>query len=194
VTTLKYRLQYVVWAASVLSLAAALSVSSALAQRGQPGSASREQTPPTLPAQAGQAQAGPPRQGPPAPRPGSGWGEWWKDELVIKELQLSSQKARRIDQIFQERSKRMAAVAEELPVEQKKLDQMAAERVVDESTFALQVARVVFLRSRRDESRAVMLYRIHLELTPEQYKKLRDLQERSRVGRGGRGGRGGPHQ
>ena len=49
---------------------------------------------------------------------------------------------------------------------------LTRERLVDESTYSLQVARVEALRRRLNESRTVMLYRIYQELTPEQYKKL----------------------
>jgi Spy/CpxP family protein refolding chaperone len=153
-------------------------------QRGVPAvktAPSQQATAPATP-----AQNGPGRGGPPPTRPGSGWGEWWKDELVIKELQLSPSKVKRLDQIFVEREKRIASIVEELPIEQRKLEQMVTERVVNESTFQLQVARVVFLRSRRDESRQVMLYRMYQELTPEQHKKLLEIRERNR-GRGGRG-------
>jgi hypothetical protein len=129
-------------------------------------------------------QGGPPRSGPPQ-RPGSGWGEWWKDELIIKELQLSPQKVRRLDAIFMDRTKRFASVAEEYPVELAKLEQMARERTVDESTYALQAAKVWFLRSQRDQSRSVMLYRMSLELSPEQHRKLVEIRDRGRGGRGG---------
>ena len=182
-TPTNHRLKYLAWLLPAAALGLTLSASGAgVVQRGQPAVASSGQaTAPAAP-----AQVGPNRSGPPQPRPGSGWGEWWKDELVVKELQLSPSKTRRLDQVFTEREKRIASIVEELPVEQKKLEQLVAERVVDESTFALQVARVVFLRSRRDESRQVMLYRMYLELTPEQHKKLLEIRERNR-GRGGRG-------
>jgi Spy/CpxP family protein refolding chaperone len=183
---LNYRLKYLAWFLPALTLLLTVSVSGHdAAQRGQPIRVSSQQAAAPAPAV---VQGGPPRQGPPAPRPGSGWGEWWKDELVVKELQLSPQRARRIDNIFQLRSRRVAGVAEELPTEEKKLGLMAAAREVDESTFALQVARVSFLRSRAWESRQVMLYAMYLELSPEQHKKLVEIQERSRGrGRGSRG-------
>lgn len=178
VTPMQYRLKYLAWLLPVATLGLTLSASGRdTVQRGQTVSS---------PAQ---AQAAPPPQGQGGPGRSSGWFEWWKDELVVKELQLSPAKARRIDQIFTDRTKRVASIADELPVEQKKLEQLVAERVVDESTFALQVGRVVYLRSRRDESRQVMLYRMYLELTPEQYTKLRGIFERSRAQRGR-----GPHQ
>ena len=176
-TPINHRLKYLAWLLPAAALGLTLSASGADVQRGVPAAkAAVSQT-----ATQGPPQAGPPRQG----GPSSGW-VWWKDEQVIKELQLSPPKARTIDRIFTEREKRIASIVEELPVEQKKLEQMVTERVVDESTFQLQVARVVFLRSRRDESRQVMLYRMYQELTPEQHKKLLEIRERNR-GRGGRG-------
>lgn len=183
-TPTNHRLKYLAWLLPAAALGLTLSASGReIAQRGQPAVKSA-QSQGSAPATAG--QAGPNRSGPPPARPGSGWGEWWKDELVVKELQLSPSKVKRVDQIFTEREKRIASIVEELPIEQRKLEQMVTERVVDESTFQLQVARVVFLRSRRDESRQVMLYRMYQELTPEQHKKLLEIRERNR-GRSGRG-------
>jgi Spy/CpxP family protein refolding chaperone len=176
VTPINHRLKYLAWLLPAAALGLTLSASGPVAQRGVlAATAAQTQTAPAP------GQAGPNRGGP----PGSGW-VWWKDEQIVKELQLSPQKVRRIDQIFTDREKRIAGIVEELPVELKKLEQMVTERVVDESTFAVQVGRFVFLRSRRDESRQVMLYRMYLELTPEQHKKLLEIRDRNR-GRGGRG-------
>jgi Spy/CpxP family protein refolding chaperone len=183
VTPTNHRLKYLAWLLPAAALGLSLSASGAeVAQRGQPPVASTGQaTAPATPAQVGSN-----RSGPPQPRPGSGWGEWWKDELVVKELQLTPAKAKRIDQIFMDRSKRVATIADELPVERKKLEQMVSERTADESAFALQVAKVSFLQARTWENRQVMLYRMYQELTLEQHKKLLEIQERYR-GRGGRG-------
>ena len=63
---------------------------------------------------------------------------------------------------------------------------MAAERTVTVEQFALQVSRIESLRTKLLESRAVMLYRMSKELTPEQYKKMQDYRERRQSrGRGG---------
>jgi Spy/CpxP family protein refolding chaperone len=180
VTPINHRLKYLAWLLPAAALGLTLSASGReMVQRGQPAQ-SQAQSP------AVQGQTGATRGGPPPARPGSGWGEWWKDELVLKELQLSPAKARAIDRVFTSRTARMQSVAEQWSVENAKLEKMAEERVADEATFALQVTQGSFYRSRLWESRQVMLYLMHKELTPEQHKKLREIQERNR-GRGGRG-------
>jgi Spy/CpxP family protein refolding chaperone len=150
-----------------------------MVQRGQPAVAA------TLSQAPAPAQATPNRPGPPPARPGSGGGEWWKDELVVKELQLGPSKARSIDRIVMDRMKRGEGIADEFETEFGKLEQMATERV-GEAAFTSQVMKVSFLRSRIWESRQVMLYAMYQVLTPEQHKKLLEIRERNR-GRGGRG-------
>lgn len=181
-TPTNHRLKYLAWLLPAAALGMTLSASGpGLAQRGPAFVPSGQQAAPPA-----QGQGGPGRSGPPQTRPGSGQREWWKDELVVKELQLSPAKARAIDRIWVDRTKRVAAIADQAPVEFAKLEKMAEERVVDEATFALQVAQWSFMRQRVNESRWVMLYRMSLELTPEQHKKLLEIQARNR-GRGGRG-------
>ena len=111
--------------------------------------------------------------------------EWWKDDAVKKEIGLTDEKARKIDNIFQERSRRLAPIVDELEKQEAELDRLTRERVVDEVTYSLQAGRVWDLRRRFGESRTIMLYRIVQELTPEQYKKLDAIRERNRGGRGG---------
>jgi Spy/CpxP family protein refolding chaperone len=69
------------------------------------------------------------------------------------------------------------------------MNRMAAERTASVEEFALQVSRTQALRTKLQESRYVMLYRISKELTPEQLTRLQELErERRSQGRG----RGGP--
>ena len=179
-TPTNHRLKYLAWLLPTLTLGLTLSASGREAsQRGVPATKSAQsQAPP-----ASQQSQGPGRG---QPRPGSGQGEWWKDELVVKELKLTPVQARSIDRIFSDRTKRVATIADQVPTEFAKLEKMAEERVVDEATFAYQVAQWSFMRARVNESRGVMLDRMSLELTPEQHKKLREIQARDR-GRSGRG-------
>jgi Spy/CpxP family protein refolding chaperone len=178
VTPTNHRLKYLAWLLPAVTLGLTLPASGREeGLQGRAAATPAAQSAPTPP-------QGPGRGGP--PRPGSGQGEWWKDELVVKELQLSPAKARAIDRIFTDREKRVSAIVQQVPVELDKLEKMAEERIVDEATFALQVAQWQALRARAIESRWIMLYRMSLELTPEQHKKLREIQERNR-GRSGRG-------
>ncbi|MCC7007631.1 MAG: hypothetical protein IT184_02335 [Acidobacteria bacterium] len=115
-----------------------------------------------------------------------GW-QWWNDPNVKSDLKLSDEKARVIEGIFQKRQAEAKAWWEQLQREQDRLTRMTRERVADEATYALQVSKVETLAARLREGRTLMLYRIYLELQPEQFKKLQDLMDRRRDGGRGRG-------
>jgi Spy/CpxP family protein refolding chaperone len=114
--------------------------------------------------------------------------EWWNDAAVKKELGLADAKSKEIDKIFQDRQRHATPFYEEFLKQRDEQNRMAQERLVDEGTFALQVARVDALRSELMKSRAVMLYRISRKLTAEQYKKLEEIRDRRRGEGRGRGG------
>jgi len=119
------------------------------------------------------------------PGPRLEW-EWWKDADVKKELGLTEDKARDIDRIHQDRVRLMKPFQDEYEKQREELNRLAAERTVDEATFAFQVTRVEALFSKLRESRTIMLYRISRKLSLEQNTKLREI--RDRRGRSGRGG------
>ena len=133
----------------------------------------------------GQAPAQPRSAGRGAAPSTLGW-KWWSDVDVQKELGLSPEKVRNIDDYFNRRDADLRPVMHEFVKQSEELDKMTRAAVVDESTYLLQVMRVESTRQRLNESRTVMLYRMYRQLTPDQHRKLQDLLDR-RFNRGGRG-------
>lgn len=116
---------------------------------------------------------------------GLGW-EWWNDAEVQKELALPVDKIKQINDFFNRRNADLRPIVHEFLKQRADLDKMTSDRVVDESTYLLQVMRVEATRARLNESRMVMLYRMFRTLTPEQHQKLQDILDR-RFSRSGRG-------
>ena len=125
-------------------------------------------------------------------RPGPLWEwEWWKDGDVQKELVLTEAKVKNITRIFESRVRSSLALAERFNRERDELNKLAEERQLSVEDFAVKVMQVEALRVELNKGRAVMNYRISLQLSPEQNKKLVEIRERRmntmRSGRGGRG-------
>lgn len=127
-----------------------------------------------------------PSQGRGGPGPGTPW-EWWNDAEVQKELGLTADKVKHINDFYVRRNSELGPIVHEWQKQWTELDKMTRERVVDESTYQLQVMRVEQARSRLSESRTVMLYRMYRTLSPEQHQKLQDILARRADRSGGRG-------
>lgn len=124
-----------------------------------------------------------------------GMDKFWKDAAVVKEIGLLADQGARIDRIYEQRGRQIAPFADELVKQRAELDRLIRERTVDPSSVELQASKVTALFAKMQESRFVMLYRIYMVLTPDQYKKLQAISDRQRAnGEHGRG-RGGnaPH-
>lgn len=112
-------------------------------------------------------------------RPGNtpptlGW-EWWNDADVQKELGLSAEKVERINNYYNRRNTELRPIMHEFQKQAAELEKMTRERVVDVSTYDLQVLRVESARTALYQSRTSMLYRMFRELTPEQHQKLQEI-------------------
>jgi Spy/CpxP family protein refolding chaperone len=107
---------------------------------------------------------------------------WWKVDAVKKELGLTEDKAQKISDIYENRQKLLAPLAADFAREGKVLDKMTSDRTADDGTYAIQVWKVESIRSKLNETRLTMLYRIYRELTPEQYQKLQKISERMSSG------------
>jgi Spy/CpxP family protein refolding chaperone len=116
--------------------------------------------------------------------------EWWNDADIKKEIGLSEDKAKKIAEFYEGRNRQMQPWIDDWRKERALLDKMTQERVSDDTSYGIQVWRVEQLNAKLRETRAMMIYRMYMQLSPEQYKKLRELLDRRSNGRGGRGGPG----
>jgi Spy/CpxP family protein refolding chaperone len=117
---------------------------------------------------------------------GPGFQGWWSDPAIKTEIKLTEDQSRRIKEIFERRETEIKPLLAQLNRESDRLDRMTKERVADEITYAVQVAKVESLAARWRESRTMMIYRMYRELQPEQYTKLQEIMDRRRAmnGRG----------
>ena len=109
--------------------------------------------------------------------------KWWQSDLYKRELGLTAEQSRRLEDIFQ-------AAAPNLRVQKKALDQaeIEFERLVekgDDGAVMEQVGRVEIARAELNKSRTMMLLRMRRALTTDQWAKftaLHQAAERERAG------------
>jgi Spy/CpxP family protein refolding chaperone len=119
----------------------------------------------------------------------SGQGfKWWQSDLYKRELGLTVEQSRRLEDIFQ-------AAVPSLRGQKRTLDQAESEfeRLVekgDDAAVMEQVGRVEVARAELNKSRTMMLLRMRRALTTDQWAKftaLHQASERERTGQDTRG-------
>ena len=106
---------------------------------------------------------------------GSNQGKWWTSDVYKRELSLTADQSRKLEEIFQ------AAVPNTKPLK-KALDEAEAlfERFVeqgDKKSAAEQINRVIAARAELMKSHSLMLLEMRFVLTPQQWTKLGKLQQ-----------------
>jgi Spy/CpxP family protein refolding chaperone len=115
------------------------------------------------------------KPGRPAPVSATAGWDWWNDADIRKQLNLSDEKGKKLQAIFQRRVTEVQPWVEKLNREREKLYHLTDGRMADEATYGMQVSTVELLAARVRETWTIMLYRMYRELTPDQYRKLQDI-------------------
>ena len=105
---------------------------------------------------------------------------WWRHPETIKEIGLTARQTEKIEHIWQARLPGIRELEKQLDVVRAEFDRLIKENKAEEQVIALQIDRVEALRSQINKSRHLMIYRMHQVLTPEQYQKLTQINERRR--------------
>jgi Spy/CpxP family protein refolding chaperone len=133
---------------------------------------------PLPPAQPGQPQH-PPMMGRPEGRPpGMGLrapGKWWKDSELMRRMGVSGDQVQRIEKIFQDYRIQLIDLHAALERQRAILEPLVEADQPNESQVIAQIDKVVQARASVEKSHVQMLLAIRQVLTPEQWKKLRDL-------------------
>ena len=122
--------------------------------------------------------------------------KWWLHPETRKELRLSDQQSKKINEVWESTAPKLREKWQELEKLEDGLAATIKAYSADQSIVAQQVEKVEKLRAENNATRTVMIYRMHLLLNPEQRVKVDEMrarmdaerkrreEERSRQGRG----------
>ena len=111
-------------------------------------------------------QEGPPR-----------W-KWWLHPETRKELRLTDQQSKKVDEVWESTAPKLREKWHELEALEDALAKTIKAYTADVTTVTQQVEKVEKLRAENSATRTVMLYRMHLLLTPEQRVKVDEMRAR----------------
>jgi len=106
--------------------------------------------------------------------------EWWSNDASKKELGLTADQAKTLDQIFTSTKDELAGYYEAMRREVKEAERLINESKVERWVVARQIDKSETARSSFNKLRLMTLYRMHQVLTPEQRVKLQAMLERDR--------------
>jgi Spy/CpxP family protein refolding chaperone len=98
--------------------------------------------------------------------------KWWLHPDTKKELRLTEQQSKKIDEIWEATAPKLRETWHELEKLEEALAKTIKESTADVAIVQQQVEKVEKLRADNTSTRMVMIYRMHLLLTPEQRAKV----------------------
>jgi Spy/CpxP family protein refolding chaperone len=104
--------------------------------------------------------------------------KWWLHADSRKELGLSDKQSKKIDEVWEAYAPKQRERSHELEKLEQALAQTIKENVADVAIVGQQVEKVEKLRAEYNATRTVMIYRMHLVLTPEQRVKVDEMRAR----------------
>lgn len=104
--------------------------------------------------------------------------KWWLHPDTRKELRLTDQQSKKINEVWESTAPKLREKWHELEQLEDALAKMMKEYTVDVATVAQQVEKVEKLRADNNATRTTMIYRMHLLLNAEQRVKVDEMRAR----------------
>jgi Spy/CpxP family protein refolding chaperone len=104
--------------------------------------------------------------------------KWWLHADSRRELKLTEQQSRKINEIWESTAPKQREKWHELEKLEDALAQTIKDSTADVAAVSAQVEKVERLRAEANATRTVMIYRMHLLLTPEQREKVDAMRKR----------------
>ena len=106
--------------------------------------------------------------------------KWWINPEHRKELGITDEQSKQIDEIFESMFPKQRAIYREAEKLESQVARIMKDGTADVAAVAEQVRRLETLHAERRAMRTIMLYRINLVLTAEQRTKLEQFRENRR--------------
>jgi TonB family protein len=111
-----------------------------------------------------------------AAMPAAELGTWWRDSEVVRDLRLSDDQIRQIEQSFQSRRPELNNLAVELQRQESVLQSIIESPRLDERKAAAQIDQVVNARARLEREKTMLALDIRRTVDLEQWRKLQEIQ------------------
>ncbi len=105
-----------------------------------------------------------------------GFGAWWKNSDVVKELQLSDAQVKQIEQTFLDYRLKLIDLHADVERQETKLEPLLEADQPNEQQVNSQVDAVVAARGKLEKTRTMMMLAIRRVLTVDQWKKLQTIE------------------
>lgn len=106
------------------------------------------------------------------------FGKWWKNSEIVKDLQLTDQQVKQIEQTFLDYRLKLIDLHADLERQETKLQPLMDADVPNEQQISSQVDAVVAARAKLEKTNTMMMVAIRRTLSVEQWKKLQDFQQK----------------
>lgn len=105
--------------------------------------------------------------------------KWWLHPDTRKELRLTDSQSKKVNEVWESTAPKLREKWHELENLEEALAKTIKENTADVAVVAQQVEKVERLRAENNSTRTVMIYRMHLLLTPEQRVKVDEMRARA---------------
>ena len=138
-------------------------------------STAQEAPPPAAPPAATQVPSVPPPPPPPPPPPYV--GKWWKNSAIVRDLALSEDQVRKVEETYLRYQNRLAELRDGLKAQESQLKNMLQGDKLDDAALAAQAEKAITARSNLERENAAMTLALRKLLSGEQWKKLQTKKE-----------------
>jgi len=108
--------------------------------------------------------------------PGAELGTWWRDSAVVRDLRLSDNQIRQIEQSFLNHRSELNNLAAELQRQEAILQSIIESYRLDEKKAAAQIDQVVTARARLEREKTMMALDVRRTVALDQWKRLQEIQ------------------
>ena len=114
---------------------------------------------------------------PPPPPPPPYVGKWWKNSAIVRDLALSEDQVRKLEETYLRYQNRLAELRDELKAQESQLKSMLQGDKLDDAALAAQTEKAIAARGNLERENAAMTLGLRRLLSGEQWKKLQTKKE-----------------
>jgi len=101
---------------------------------------------------------------------------WWRDSTIQQALTLTAAQVKTLERLFASTQAEQRRLGKALDLLESRMEQAIAPAALDELRWRSAVDELEEMQAKRNASRTLMLFRMYRTLSPEQRRRMREMQ------------------